>query len=919
MARVASWILVLLSMGLVLWVRLLPLSLPAVDGWTVGPEASQDIRSQLQYEGADGGQYVYLGDFDSYHWLRMARNMVRSGSSCDVIVDGECRDTYGNAPVGSHMSYIHSAHVGAIAILHRLITFFRPDYPLPASAYLVPVILGVAGVLPAFLIARRLSGDAGGLSAAVLVSLNPVFLMRSIGGDNDVWNVVLPLFMMWAVIGALVTGSRRRKLAYAGLSIAIAALHAATWRGWVFAYAVLLLGVVGLLGIEAVRHVVHQRNPRVWRSAPLQGLALVAGPLCLAAACFALLAASGSSYPEMSYRTLTIMAKGFVGAPAAGPEEAGLWPNVLDTVMEAGRPDFATVVETMGGRILFIAALFGLLLLLLPSERWDRRHLALMAGAAVLYGAVISSNPQDAHSAVALLAIPLAGALLLYLSDGRAPDRDHLWAGVIVAIWFFGALYFCYEGQRFIMLLGPPFGIAVAVTVGRLYQWLKAAAATALPRFSKPASALVAALVALVMTEPVMRGYSVARGYVPEIDDAWWNTLAAIRENSDSDAIVNTWWDYGYWAKYVAERRVVNAGGSLLSHVPHWVGRALVTPRERESVGILRMLDCGSDATPLPEGRYGAYGKIRALGRGEIEAYLLVAELAGLDRRDAETHLKRNGFSPEERSDILASTHCMPPEAYLVVSSEQLHARYSWMHLGAWDLRRAYVAFAAPHLPEIDAPALLASRLGYGNDEAVALYEAARKLTSRRERNRFVSPFRGYLRAGWRPCYAMDAAERMSCPISLWLERAGIALDRFVFDAASVKRSGFRAASGEGSAGTAAPGTLVVAGADRLQVVEVPAPAFPEVGVLVDVPNGRILIASPAHVGSTLVHLVYLDGRYSNYYEKVAEHTTHRGERVSAWKINWRGPRGLSRAPVTGSNASREHVSALGRRAGGLR
>ncbi|MBV8359750.1 MAG: hypothetical protein JO189_17710 [Deltaproteobacteria bacterium] len=35
------------------------------------------LRSELSYAGADGVQHIILGDYDSYHWLRMARNYLR--------------------------------------------------------------------------------------------------------------------------------------------------------------------------------------------------------------------------------------------------------------------------------------------------------------------------------------------------------------------------------------------------------------------------------------------------------------------------------------------------------------------------------------------------------------------------------------------------------------------------------------------------------------------------------------------------------------------------------------------------------------------------------------------------------------------------------------------------------------------------
>ena len=127
------------------------------------------------------------------------------------MIDGQCRDTYANAPVGRRNVYNRSLHIAAIVALHRLITWFKPAYPLEASSFLVPVIVGVLGVFPAFAIGARLAGALGGLCAALLAAVNPLFLARSIGSDDDVWNIVLPLFMVWAAIEAISASRPRRQ------------------------------------------------------------------------------------------------------------------------------------------------------------------------------------------------------------------------------------------------------------------------------------------------------------------------------------------------------------------------------------------------------------------------------------------------------------------------------------------------------------------------------------------------------------------------------------------------------------------------------------------------------------------------------------------------------------------------------------
>ena len=265
---------------------------------------SQRLKSQLRYMGNDGQEYVYLGDFDSYLWLRHARNYLRTGTTCDAIADGACRDTYTNAPVGARTIYARLLHIAAIVGLHTLITLFRPDYPLPASSFLVPVIIGMLGVPPAFFIARRLSDTIGALLAAILTALHPIFLHRSIGSDNDVWNVVLPLYMMWAAMAAMAAKGARRQSIYGVLAGMCAGLHAWAWRGWIFSYMVLIAGLVGHGLLHSARYAIQKRTLRVWQATEVRRTALVVMVFYVAAGLCTTLAGSQEPYLKIPFKAL---------------------------------------------------------------------------------------------------------------------------------------------------------------------------------------------------------------------------------------------------------------------------------------------------------------------------------------------------------------------------------------------------------------------------------------------------------------------------------------------------------------------------------------------------------------------------------------------------------------------------------------
>jgi dolichyl-diphosphooligosaccharide--protein glycosyltransferase len=832
-------VLVLLTMAVVGWIRLLPLS-PGI--------ADERLRSELTYMGDDGREHVYLGDLDSYLWLRHARTFLRTGTPCDAVVNGECRDTYTSAPVGARTIYARSLHVAAIAGLHRVIGWFRPAHPLPASAFLVPVVVGVLGVLPAFFIARTLAGPTAGVFAGVLASVHPFVLARTIGSDNDVWNVVLPLYLLWTAMRALAAATALRGALWAGLAGIAAGLQAWAWRGWLFFFVVLMAGLAGAALAHAVRFGLGHRTPRVWLAPDLPRIALVLVVFYAVAGVATILAGTEESYFAIPGRAVEALVRAVAGdAPGAASD----WPSALTRVAELAPLALPGIVRATGGPAVFITSLVGLVLMFMPAGRWRWWHRAVFGGGALVYLTCVLGGMQPGRAtALALLGAPLGAALIAGWWTDEEPPVARRAAAFVVAIWFLAAVVTAHEALRLVLLLVPPLGIAIAVVAGRLDSWIRSLIGVMPRGYRAVGIVLLAGVLLLALLHPLRSGHAAARRYTPTIHDAWWGALTHLRETAHPEAIVHTWWDYGHWVTYVAERRVSNDGASLLTHVPHWIGRALVAPSETQSVGVLRMLACGSDATPRPEGLQGGYGKLRAGGRDPVEAYAILSDLLTLDDAAAAADLARRGFAPPERDGILRSTHCDPGEGYLVLTSALVSRRQSWMSFGLWDPRPG-------------------PRLTPG--EPV--------------------PFVRH----WLPCRAARDGGEMTCEIHAALGRETQLVHIFTYRPASPRdarlhvRERRETALSAPAATEGTPALVLLAGAEHVRQVGFASPTYPDLAVLIDLLGERILVGAPPFLQSTFVHLMYLDGRYAKHYVKHDDRTA-RGERVVTWKIDWGRP-----------------------------
>jgi hypothetical protein len=840
--------LALLAALIVGIVRLAPLRLTPIEEYarSISPpgEAARKtltraLESEVEYRGADRRAHVFLGDLDSYYWLRLARNVELTGTVCDSTIKGRCWDTMAKAPIGRPNLFPHSLHVYAIAAVHRLISRIIPGYPLEASSYLVPVIGGILGVFPAFAIGWRLGGAPGGFVAALIIGLNPLFLRRSIGGDNDVWNVILPLCIFWSVIKAIESQAAVRQIMYASLAGVIAGVHAGVWSGWIFTYYLMVAGVATAAGLDLIYRCVQEGGassaPGIM---PSHSIRIAVSFSIVAIVATAAITGSLASLQTNPLRQLPGVnrAGGSSGTPS-------LWVSALTNdaaanIEEAQPLDLAGLTQALGGGIYFTIGILGLLVLL--------------------------------------------GRALRRSAELREIDTT-------TVIWFISGAFLALHASRFEIILLPAFAFGVAAALGTGARYLVELKAV-FPRCKALIGGLALLIFAALAAEPIRSGYTEAASYIPEMNSAWWNTLSGIRERSPSNAIVVTWGDYGYWVEYVADRRVLADGGSVRSHIPYWLGKALLAPSEAQTVGLLRMLECGSDTGPEGAGARGAFTKLRAGGLSEIDAADTVVMLAGLDRAGARSALIRRGLSAAVADDVLNSTHCAPPPSYLVLTST-MNDIPAWRYTGNWDLHRALAVRAAGEGHGGLKPSALARTLGVSEANAQTLIDEARALKSPAAAQNFIAPSDGYLSPRWLACFATGAT-MMECPMEEihGVTIAGNAtLQAVEFERGSAQPMLRITMDHQGATHwqRAAPGSWLIARDGHLNEVSINKSAYPDMAVLLDADRSRALVGPSYLVDSTFTRLMFLDGRYSRYFEKVDEEWGYADECVTTWRINW--------------------------------
>jgi hypothetical protein len=485
-----------------------------------------------------------------------------------------------------------------------------------------------------------------------------------------------------------------------------------------------------------------------------------------------------------------------------------------------------------------------------------------------------------------VLGLALGAAVVGWLGKVPIPAPTAA-AGILGLAWLGATLWMSFDGYRYIMLVTVPLSIAAGVGVGRLGA---AALATGAGRTPFRIAGVVAAggLAAGVIGPVAVHGIGEAYWHNPLVTSAWAGAFAAVRQNSDRNAIVDTWWDYGHWAKYFTERGVVLDGASLQNRNVHWMARALAASTDGESVGLLRMMNCGAVMDPGSGASARPYEMLRRWGLDAAAAFHTVMAITTLSPTQLSTFLRGADLDEERATALLKTTGCTPPQGFLVLSTAELNLK-GWLVSGFWDPDRAYaVELARRRYAPDAAAAILEQRLGLTESEARGLYAGATTVHNEAERAAFVAPDAQAWSTDWRSC--TSSADGLHCTLDLTESTTGVHLQDVIVDVEHPERTRvhvLKRAMGAPIEGT--PVLVELAEPDRLRDVAPPGATI-DLAVLVDPEGQRVFVGRPGVVRSTLARLALLDGRYSPQFQKLFDQLDINRQRVTAWRIVWGQP-----------------------------
>lgn len=678
-------------------------------------KTSQYFKERLK--NANGSTYLLA--IDPYTYFRRARNILEKGHPWDTLKNGVPWNTHMIAPLGRKMGF--NLHPYIIAVNHRILSLFGFK-DLMGTAFFVPIIISALSVIPAFFLGRRFAGITGGFVAAWIVAVAAPAISRTAGGfvDTDAYNILFPLLILWLFIEAMENNKLGLKVVLGSLAGVLVGLYSALWEWW-FVFDLVLLVILSYFGFNILKGFLQKRS-----------IKLESRVISNIYSSIAFVLASGlvvSLFNGIHEFMVGPFSRPIMVYYYKAVAVFKIWPNVMTTVAEQNAMNVQSVINTIGGPLMLFTALLGLYFVLFDLKRLSKRDAYhLLTGGIWIFIFVLFIQPKNALWFDIFIFLPFA---FRYFTLLRVKEYVSIEFSVVSIFWFLITFFAAVRGVRFTLLLVPVFALGFGVAIGKFYVLLQRVFQNTLGLEQWVARVIIIAGVVLVLIPPTLSGYKTAIHEIPSMNDAWFNALTKIKQESQPDAIINSWWDFGHWFKAIADRAVTFDGASQNTPMAHWIGLSLLSSNESLTVGILRMLDCGSNTAfdVLNE-------ELKDTPRSVELLYRIITE----DKSQASRVLKSNGVSDGTAEEVLKYTHCQPPEDYYIVSDDMIGKSGVWAHFGSWDFKKAEIYRDTKRLDKEAALEMLESKYNFSQEKAIRYYYEIQSTPA----NNWIAPWPSY-------------------------------------------------------------------------------------------------------------------------------------------------------------------------------
>ncbi|MHA1895217.1 MAG: STT3 domain-containing protein [Candidatus Helarchaeota archaeon] len=534
--------------------------------------------------------YPVIKAFDPWFQYHIAEYVTENGYLAFFTwIDPKGWYPWGN-PV--YNNYIGTPFLGAA--LYQVFNFFGLSFTLYETVILFPVIMGTLTTIMMYYLGKTIGNRKVGILAAFFLSICPAYVQRTIAGFYD--NETIGVFLMVTTLYLFIKGYKEDSVFYSVMGGFSVGFFMWSWGAWVY--------IVDLIPLMAVLLVLMKRySSRLLKHySIIIGLGLLIGTRIPGTNANVILGLTG--FVPFAVLIFLICCEVFVKLRAN--------PRVSNYF---SRFDWKRIIiYSLIGIIalVFILGITGLADVLIESDTFQRlfgiqgRLITVLNP--LVQNFIIQSVGEHLPSPwgvyyynlhILIFVMPIG----FYYLFKRGWDED-----VIIILFGITTLYFAGSLIRLLLILGPAasligaYGIVSLMRPFSLVFRKKFVIARRRKRhaeiISREVSLGIAAVFSfLIITTSIHGIYTTAyqlsgSAMVPGGQFHDWEECWSWMKNSLSDnAVVTSWWDYGYWITVAGNKTTSADNGTWNSTQIAMIGRMMMATDPYDAVNILRRLN----------------------------------------------------------------------------------------------------------------------------------------------------------------------------------------------------------------------------------------------------------------------------------------------------------------------------------------
>lgn len=637
--------------------------------------------SKAQEELYTGTEGVYSMDTDTYYYLRRAKEFTENGFSSIKVFSSRSEDALITSIRTGERDFLPNLLSAVAAVIWYVLNGVGIKISIYTLVmHLSSCILALC-VIPIYLFLRKRLSIPAAVTGALLATLAPPYLKHSMCSffDTDPLIGLLAIILILTLFECILCKETKGKVVYGIVSCGATLLLFCSWK--IFYVYVAIAVAISAAALILIRFIFKKK---------VNGAPNFFVPLVF-----------------MGIQTLIALLLGARDAidtfvsNFSTPGTSEVWPSPAAYVGELTKP------------ALYEGKLFWDIFFTTDSD-----YISYFGGLFAFVMLIVS------------VVLCVLRTIRLIRNRKNGVVFEEMFLLLAVGAWFCGTVVMCFFGIRFMEFAILPSALIVAYGVYRISGWLLSEERTLITKRILYTCAAALLFSVFVLQYPVLAcvlalivflfgffGSHLKKGYafvallvsitlLGSMEGAWLVTslgrpyfekpiedaMLWIRDNTDEDAVIINFWDFGYMYQYTAERRTVSDGGTYNGAFTYWLAEMMATDNLELSAGIARMLqNSGLDATEYAEQVSG----------GKAKACSVLKEILALPEEEAVNVLYANGYSAEQAAKLLGYTHpknC--PDMYLVVNYHLLRLSSTLDYYTSWDFTGNTVARAETLLGE---------------------------------------------------------------------------------------------------------------------------------------------------------------------------------------------------------------------------